>query len=89
MLTPMQNIEVYPISKCELAGFYLDIRWTDKLGITLKATKKLYFKDHWSEYNDTNIFQNSCIIEQMSDYFPILNKMVDKSNIKKAISKAV
>lgn len=88
-LREFQDIKLHPIERSAPSGFYLDIIWTDKSDITLKATKQVYFKNDLSVCRDMDLYQSDCIFDQMSVYFPILNKMDDKSEIKKSISKSI
>lgn len=73
----------------EPSVYILDIIWTDELGITLKATSSILFQNVLSICRDEDLFQVDYIFDLMSHYFPVLNKMEDKSEIKKSISKSI
>lgn len=82
------DAEVYIERPCP-SGFYLDIAWTDKDGIKIKATKLIYFKNDVSICSSETLFQVDYTFNLMSIYFPILYKAENKSEIKKAISKTI
>ncbi len=73
----------------EPSTFNLDIIWTDEFGITLKSTSSILFENVLSICRSEILFQVDYIFDLMSRYFPILNKIEDKSEIKKAISRTI